>query len=135
MYSYTPGSELRNAVLIGRESRMRTIPLLCSILALGWLVVSGCTDIKKCQVGTEGCVCKSSGACEPGLMCWRDSATADAASGDDRGVCLAEICEDTCDNANDVSCDDGVANARYDICACGTDCSDCGPRSAALCQP
>jgi hypothetical protein len=134
MYRHTSGSELRDALLNGRESLMRNLLLLFSIPALGWLLLFGCTDIQKCKVGTEGCVCKKSGECETGLMCWKDTSSAGAASSDDRGICLAEICEDTCDEPGD-SCDDGSENSAYALCACGTDCSDCGPRSAALCQP
>jgi hypothetical protein len=38
------------------------------------------------------------------------------------------LCEDTCTYAGDQACDDGGPNSEFDICALGTDCSDCGPR-------
>lgn len=37
-------------------------------------------------------------------------------------------CTNACGSANDGECDDGGPNARYDICALGSDCNDCGPR-------
>ena len=37
-------------------------------------------------------------------------------------------CRDTCEFANDGSCDDGGSGSESDLCASGTDCSDCGPR-------
>ncbi len=38
----------------------------------------------------------------------------------------ASACEDSCDLANDGSCDDGRPGAGSDLCIPGTDCSDCG---------
>lgn len=37
-------------------------------------------------------------------------------------------CLDTCPSAHDGECDDGGPGSLYDVCALGTDCSDCGPR-------
>lgn len=37
-------------------------------------------------------------------------------------------CADTCRTAHDGECDDGGPGALYDVCALGTDCSDCGAR-------
>ena len=39
-----------------------------------------------------------------------------------------DICEDTCQWANDESCDDGGDDSEYSVCAKGTDCQDCGKR-------
>ena len=39
------------------------------------------------------------------------------------------LCTNTCEYAHDGECDDGGANSLYDLCALGTDCSDCGPRT------
>ncbi len=48
----------------------------------------------------------------------------------------ATLCSDTCGPSNssaiwagDDECDDGGENSLYSICALGTDCQDCGPRS------
>lgn len=39
-------------------------------------------------------------------------------------------CSDSCDYSYDGVCDDGGLGAEYSICTYGTDCSDCGSRSA-----
>lgn len=39
-----------------------------------------------------------------------------------------EVCSHTCLSAADGECDDGGADAPYDSCVLGTDCSDCGSR-------
>ena len=41
------------------------------------------------------------------------------------------LCSDTCETRRDGVCDDGGLGAAYSVCANGTDCSDCGPRSNA----
>lgn len=40
------------------------------------------------------------------------------------------LCDDTCPSANDGECDDGGAGSVFALCPLGTDCGDCGPRSA-----
>ena len=43
--------------------------------------------------------------------------------------CFADtVCSDTCIYAFDGTCDDGGSGSEYDVCAYGTDCSDCGAR-------
>ncbi len=37
-------------------------------------------------------------------------------------------CRDTCEFANDGTCDDGGSGSESNLCESGTDCSDCGPR-------
>ena len=44
------------------------------------------------------------------------------------GPPAADGCDDTCSDAMDGFCDDGGPGAFFDLCALGTDCSDCGPR-------
>jgi hypothetical protein len=44
---------------------------------------------------------------------------------------LATECTDTCVYASDGFCDDGGEGALYDVCDIGTDCSDCGSRTAS----
>ncbi|MCA9557594.1 MAG: PQQ-dependent sugar dehydrogenase, partial [Myxococcales bacterium] len=39
-----------------------------------------------------------------------------------------ELCADTCDWPGDGACDDGGPGASFDVCAFGTDCTDCGAR-------
>ena len=41
-----------------------------------------------------------------------------------------QLCDDTCEYANDGVCDDGEIGAMYAVCYLGTDCSDCGPRTS-----
>ncbi len=43
-------------------------------------------------------------------------------------------CSNTCNSANDGECDDGGPGAQYSVCAFGTDCNDCGPRSGGASQ-
>lgn len=40
-------------------------------------------------------------------------------------------CTDTCSTRFDGECDDGGPDSVYDVCALGTDCTDCGPRPVA----
>lgn len=48
--------------------------------------------------------------------------------GDDPGVDDGDgMCVDVCEFAFDGECDDGRVGAVSDLCAAGTDCSDCGP--------
>ena len=42
-------------------------------------------------------------------------------------------CSNTCSMANDGDCDDGGLGSEYSGCTCGTDCADCGSRTAAQC--
>ncbi|MFK8003043.1 MAG: serine/threonine protein kinase [Polyangiales bacterium] len=42
-------------------------------------------------------------------------------------------CTNTCQYANDNDCDDGGENSLTGLCAFGTDCNDCGSRSAVSC--
>ena len=47
-------------------------------------------------------------------------------------------CEDTCPGnpqwIADGSCNDGGVGSEYSDCAFGTDCTDCGDRTAAACS-
>lgn len=40
------------------------------------------------------------------------------------------LCSDTCPTSGDAECDDGGEGSLFNICALGTDCTDCGPRVA-----
>ncbi len=42
----------------------------------------------------------------------------------------ADLCQDTCEFAHDGACDDGGAGSQFGVCDLGTDCGDCGLRSA-----
>ena len=42
---------------------------------------------------------------------------------------LVETCINTCTVADDDARDDGGPESDFSICACGTDCNDCGPRT------
>jgi len=41
------------------------------------------------------------------------------------------VCTNTCSDAGDGWCDDGGPGSDFSICAFGTDCADCGPRSGS----
>ena len=41
----------------------------------------------------------------------------------------AHLCENTCPSSNDGECDDGGEGSIFALCALGTDCADCGPRT------
>ena len=44
------------------------------------------------------------------------------------GVDEPGLCADECSFEQDGECDDGGNDSRNDVCALGTDCTDCGPR-------
>lgn len=46
----------------------------------------------------------------------------------------APICHDTCLTHNDNECDDGGVGSLYNVCAMGSDCSDCGTRVGFTCN-
>jgi hypothetical protein len=46
----------------------------------------------------------------------------------DKGEPAADGCDETCSDAMDDFCDDGGPGSLTDLCALGTDCTDCGPR-------
>ena len=42
-------------------------------------------------------------------------------------------CSNSCEYANDRTCDDGGPGSDFGVCDLGTDCADCGPRPAEDC--
>ena len=46
----------------------------------------------------------------------------------------APMCFDTCLTHGDGECDDGGLDSEYNVCALGTDCADCGPRTGFTCN-
>ncbi|MBN1655739.1 MAG: hypothetical protein JXA30_18385 [Deltaproteobacteria bacterium] len=89
--------------------------------------LSHCTDIDRCEVGSEGCVCGKNDSCREDLTC-SDEPRADDGDPEDRGICLPATCLETCKWKDDGSCDDGGEGSNSDKCDWGTDCSDCKPR-------
>lgn len=59
-----------------------------------------------------------------------DAARADTGSGDG-----GTLCTNTCASAGDMECDDGGERSLFSVCALGTDCTDCGPRTRTTCTP
>ena len=47
----------------------------------------------------------------------------------------SNLCTNTCQWAFDNECDDGGPGSLYSICAFGTDCGDCGPRTGTAPPP
>lgn len=41
-----------------------------------------------------------------------------------------KLCQDTCQYKGDSACDDGGSGSLLQVCAFGSDCTDCGPRDA-----
>jgi hypothetical protein len=78
-----------------------------------------------CGVALDGDFRKSGGSGATG-----SGGTAASGSG---GTGTDSVCEDTCVDAADGVCDDGGPAAAYALCQLGTDCTDCGVRSALLC--
>jgi len=78
-----------------------------------WCTRVCATDNDCLDVFTLGC-------CQPAgdtMVCFR------------RDFCGADVsCTDDCPTHGDGECDDGGPGSLYDICALGTDCTDCGPR-------
>ena len=96
-----------------------------------------CASGLACFEGACRAWCRPGGDCSasvPGATCsfsLIDVATSQplvfqGASADPIGIC--GLCNDTCEDAGDAFCDDGGPNADYNICAFGSDCTDCGPR-------
>lgn len=91
-----------------------------SILAAAFAcaLTASCTDVGRCLVGEEGCVCDVAGGCDSGLTCVE-------------GLCETitdGVCLDACRYAGDGACDDGGPGSLFSVCALGTDCTDCGAR-------
>ena len=58
-----------------------------------------------------------------------DLAVQEPAAGQPVGTPAANGCDNTCNTSNDNECDDGGPGSLYNVCALGTDCADCGPRT------
>ena len=125
----------------------RVLTLVVSLTLAG--SVGGCTDVERCRVGTEGCVCNENEGCaDAGLVCesgmcvqCRPGAldcvctSLDACLSDTNacveGRCIPRersLCLDACRYANDGACDDGGEGSTFSLCTFGTDCADCGTR-------
>ena len=116
---------MRAAILVHQSLIAGIAALLC---AAGWL--GACTDIEKCKLGTEGCICTANRACDQGLRCTVDDYCVSKGSGGSGGS--SGRCEDTCASKKDGICDDGGQDSVTSLCQWGTDCSDCGRRSGTL---
>ncbi len=84
----------------------------------------------RCEAG-EQLVCDAT----TGLRFTGACSGADAGPGFDAGPPSAGLCEDSCPTAGDGECDDGGEGSLFDVCALGTDCADCGPRTVGTCTP
>lgn len=59
-----------------------------------------------------------------------DAGAGDGGADDELGGGGAdETCSNSCEYAHDGECDDGGPDSAFDVCAVGTDCGDCGPRT------
>lgn len=109
--------------------------------------VCRCDVSRACEAGCAcdrdcggGCGCDVSRACDDGCACdadCRGGCACDVGPGCDCGCdpdCTMELCSDTCEYQGDGECDDGGPGSATDLCAFGTDCSDCGSRTPA-CEP
>jgi len=101
------------------------------------LVVEGCTNPRATNYWPQATHTPAAGpsSCAFG-GCTRDSATNfDSGATYEDGSCF-DACSDSCRAgggswASDGSCDDGGAGSEYNLCPAGTDCTDCGIRTAA----
>jgi hypothetical protein len=74
-----------------------------------------------CAPGTDGNDCGDPG-CEGGA----GGAGGMMGGGGEGGMGNPDDCDDSCEFANDGACDDGRPGAPFDVCAPGTDDTDCG---------
>lgn len=91
--------------------------------------------------GGEGANARLTATLEPGAYAIRirpyQSAvgpfalTRAAAAPTRRELAPGEICTDSCASARDNECDDGGPDSLYAVCELGSDCADCGVRTAA----
>ena len=99
---------------------------------------AGCTS--SCvglECGDDGCggTCGSctTGTCASGTCSCTPNCTGrtcgDDGCGGSCGTC-GSLCTDTCAYSLDFDCDDGGPFSDYSLCDLGTDCFDCGPRTA-----
>lgn len=88
------------------------------------LCSSACVDTQTstAHCGMCGRSCNGGQTCVAG-MCMGGGTSSSSSSGGSGG------CTNTCMYANDGACDDGGPGAEFAVCALGTDCTDCGPRS------
>jgi hypothetical protein len=86
----------------------------------------------------EGAIAESEGALPDGTDPGDGSDPAPPPGGDPApppGGSSDGACMDTCPWAFDGECDDGGPGSLYAVCALGTDCGDCGPRSGGSTSP
>jgi len=94
-------------------------------------VVTLCTLLAGCQwYDPADVTCYGDHHCPATMQCVSGSCEGAESQGlDDDDTSGNMICTDTCSYAGDGECDDGGPGSAYDVCAYGTDCTDCGPRS------
>jgi hypothetical protein len=111
----------------------------------GMCQVIPCTTREECPLGAE-CVeglCRTVACipacgdrtCGPDPVCGMSCGTCTEGVCDESGRCGGggTLCGETCTYSGDGECDDGGEGAVTSVCEYGTDCIDCGPRTA--CTP
>jgi cysteine-rich repeat protein len=116
---------------------LRAAWVVCLVASL-WLAGCGSeeSDGASDQGGGEDSATDTVEADSRDTATTEDSATdtADTADTADEVEEPVLLCDDSCQFANNLVCDDGGPGATSDICPLGADCADCGPRDeAAVC--
>jgi len=116
-----PARFLFFALMVG-FARAQTCSDSCMFAYDGWCDDGGPgSEYSDCTLGTD------CGDCGP-----RSGTTSSPPSASCTSNCL---CTNTCSSASDNDCDDGGPGAEYSACSVGTDCVDCGPRTAPVSSP
>jgi hypothetical protein len=126
---------------VGSTCMLAMLGLLCAVLygAVQAFAARGASALAPIPRPPKGrrAVSAASPSCRPSA--WRGSAGRFGSAPRLVGVLFltlvvgfagAQTCTETCNYAADADCDDGGHGAEFTGCAYGTDCTDCGPRSA-----
>jgi len=112
----------------------------CGSCTTGTCASGTCSCTPNCTgrtCGDDGCggscgTC-TTGTCVSGTCSCTPNCTGrtcgDDGCGGSCGTC-GSLCTDTCAYSLDFDCDDGGPFSDYSLCDLGTDCFDCGPRTA-----
>lgn len=137
---------------------MNRIPSFALAILVATLASStSCTDVGRCELGTEGCFCDQQTcgsrlecddgrcvACTPGSLGCTCTSTRTCGAGlacivtDDECVREDEtVCEESCyfEWSGDGVCDDGGPASGNSACGLGSDCLDCGARRNPCVDP
>ena len=100
----------------------------------------GC-DCTSCDCATSNEVCPatcSAARCDGWVLLGYTCAELETIYGCDCTGCNCDgttaVCSNNCTYSNDGECDDGGSGSLFNVCDCGSDCSDCGTRTETECE-